>query len=107
MDVAPHHPSLVFDPIEVSDTTSRICLSNDSEKSVVLACIGVHVGQNITEYVIVQVGCTGKTIIDMVTSSPIGLLKSNLVNQSTGLFISSVLHNTKLICCFQASIKLL
>ena len=53
--------------------------------SFILACIGVDVGQNITEYVVVQVGCTGKTIIDFVTSTPVGMTKSAIQNPSTGL----------------------
>jgi hypothetical protein len=34
--------------------------------------------------VIAQVGCTGKTITEFTTSSPIGLIKSSIINPSTG-----------------------
>ena len=64
------------------------------------ACIGVDVGQNITEYVIVQVGCPGKTIIDFVSSTPIGMTKSGIQNPSTGLFIASTTQTHNSICHF-------
>ena len=49
-----------------------------------VACIGVPIGATITEYVIAEVGCTGKTIIEFVTNSPIGMTKSIIQNPSTG-----------------------
>ncbi|CAM4803939.1 unnamed protein product [Rotaria magnacalcarata] len=39
------------------------------------AYIGTPIGTNVTEYVIAQVGCTGKTIIDFTSSSPVGMTK--------------------------------
>lgn len=49
-----------------------------------LACIGVDIGASIVEYVIAQVGCSGKTITDFTTTSPVGLTKSAIQNPSTG-----------------------
>jgi hypothetical protein len=48
------------------------------------ACIGIDIGANVTEFVIAQVGCTGKSIIDFVTSTPVGMTKSVIQNPSTG-----------------------
>ncbi|UJR16955.1 hypothetical protein I4U23_003853 [Adineta vaga] len=50
------------------------------------ACIGVMPGDNITEYVIVQVYCPGKSIVDFVSSVPIGMTKSAILNPSTGIY---------------------
>lgn len=49
-----------------------------------LACIGIQPGVLVTEKVIAQVGCLGKSIIEFVTSSPIGMTKSVIQNPSTG-----------------------
>lgn len=49
----------------------------------VLFCSG-----NLTnETVIAQIGCVGKTIVEFTTSSPIGLIKSAIMNPSTGTII--------------------
>ncbi|CAF1317920.1 unnamed protein product [Rotaria sp. Silwood1] len=50
------------------------------------ACIGTPIGSNVTEYVIAQVYCPGKTITDFVTSSPVGLRKSTIQNPSSGIY---------------------
>ncbi|CAF2851074.1 unnamed protein product [Rotaria sp. Silwood2] len=50
------------------------------------ACIGTPIGSNVTEYVIAQIGCTGKTIIDFTSSSPVGMTKSTIQNPSTGIY---------------------
>ncbi|CAF1288614.1 unnamed protein product [Adineta ricciae] len=50
------------------------------------ACIGVLVGDNVTELVIIQVYCTGKSIIDYVSSVPVGMTKSAIQNPSTGIY---------------------
>lgn len=44
-----------------------------------------HLGILTNETVIAQVGCPGKTISEFTTSSPIGLIKTNIINPSTGL----------------------
>ena len=49
-----------------------------------IACIGTPNAANVTEYVIAEVGCVGKTIIDFVSNSPVGLRKSTIQNPSTG-----------------------
>ena len=36
------------------------------------------------ETVMAQVGCTGKAIVEFITTSPIGLVKSAIINPSTG-----------------------
>ena len=50
---------------------SRCSSPVDSERDlrVFLACIGTPIGSNVTEYVIAEVGCSGKTIIDFVSNS--------------------------------------
>ncbi|UJR07378.1 hypothetical protein I4U23_011664 [Adineta vaga] len=50
------------------------------------ACIGVLVGANVTEYVTIQVYCPGKSIIDYVSSVPVGMTKSAILNPSTGIY---------------------
>ncbi|CAF0857108.1 unnamed protein product [Adineta ricciae] len=50
------------------------------------ACIGTPIGSNVTEYVIVQVYCAGKTIIDFITSTPVGMTKSTILNPSPGIY---------------------
>jgi hypothetical protein len=57
-----------------------------------LACIGTPIGSNVTEYVVVQVYCPGKTIIDFITSSPIGLIKSTIQNPSSGMLLFCPFH---------------
>jgi hypothetical protein len=39
---------------------------------------------NVTEYVIAQVNCSGKTIVDFVTSAPVSMKKSATTNTSPG-----------------------
>ena len=56
----------------------NLSFSND------LACIGVDVGQNITEYVIAEIGCAGKIVKDFTSSTPVGMIKSTIQNPSTG-----------------------
>ncbi|CAF3566661.1 unnamed protein product [Rotaria sp. Silwood1] len=50
------------------------------------ACVGTPIGSNVTEYVTVQVYCSGKTITDFVTSSPVGLTKSSIQNPTSGIY---------------------
>ncbi|CAF1012841.1 unnamed protein product [Rotaria sordida] len=50
------------------------------------ACIGVPYDVQLTETVIVQTYCTGQTIVDFVTSSPIGMTHSAITNPSSGLW---------------------
>ncbi|UJR08422.1 hypothetical protein I4U23_012692 [Adineta vaga] len=50
------------------------------------ACIGTPIGSNVTEYVIVQVYCPGKAIVDFVSSSPVGMTKSAILNPSPGVY---------------------
>ncbi|CAF4693046.1 unnamed protein product [Rotaria sp. Silwood2] len=52
------------------------------------ACVGISIGLNVTEYVIVQVYCSGKSIVDFITSSPVGLTKSGIQNPSSGMSLS-------------------
>ncbi|CAF3379894.1 unnamed protein product [Rotaria socialis] len=40
------------------------------------ACIGTPIGSTVNELVIVQVYCSGTSIVDFITSSPVGLTKS-------------------------------
>jgi hypothetical protein len=51
-------------------------------------------GNQTNETVIAQVGCTGKTITEFTTSSPIGLIKSSITNPSTGrnIYFSFLSH---------------
>lgn len=50
------------------------------------ACIGTPIGSNVTEYVIAEVYCSGKTIIDFVTSSPVGMKKTSIINLGSNLY---------------------
>ncbi|CAF5007080.1 unnamed protein product, partial [Rotaria sp. Silwood1] len=50
------------------------------------ACIGVPIGVQLSETVIVQTYCTGQNIVDFVTSSPIGMTHSAISNPSTNLW---------------------
>ena len=63
----------------------------------------MDVGQNITEFVVVQVGCPGKTIIDFITSTPVGMTKSAIQNPSTGKSLRRALVSIASISRFQAS----
>jgi hypothetical protein len=48
-------------------------------------------GVQLTETVIVQVYCTGDSIVDFVTSSPIGMTHSAISNPSPGKYFASFL----------------
>ncbi|CAM4758674.1 unnamed protein product [Rotaria magnacalcarata] len=50
------------------------------------ACIGVPINVQLNETIIVQTYCTGQTIVDFVTSSPIGMVHSAISNPSSGLW---------------------
>ncbi|CAF1082691.1 unnamed protein product, partial [Adineta ricciae] len=50
------------------------------------ACIGIPIGVQLNETVIVQTYCPGQTIVDFVTSSPIGMTHSAISNPSTNLW---------------------
>ena len=63
----------------MSDKVAHPCVS--------IACVGVMPGDNISDTVIVQIGCTGKTIVDFVSSVPIGMMKGSIQNPSTGIFV--------------------
>ena len=47
----------------------------------------VPLGVLVNETVIAQVGCSGKTIDDFTTSSPVGMTKTSIANPSTGMEI--------------------
>ena len=61
------------------------------------ACIGTPIGSNVTEFVIAQVGCSGKSIIDFTTTSPVGLRKTAIQNPSTGIYIFTFQYASDLI----------
>ncbi|UJR17455.1 hypothetical protein I4U23_004350 [Adineta vaga] len=50
------------------------------------ACIGVMPNDNITERVIVQVNCPGKSIVDFISTVPRGVTKSGILNPSVGVY---------------------
>ncbi|UJR38695.1 hypothetical protein I4U23_031361 [Adineta vaga] len=50
------------------------------------ACIGVPIGVQLNETIIVQTYCPGQTIVDLVTSSPIGMTHSAIRNPSTNIW---------------------
>ncbi|CAF1517940.1 unnamed protein product, partial [Adineta ricciae] len=50
------------------------------------ACIGTPIGSNVTEYVVVQTYCPGQTIVNFVSSSPIGMKKSAILNPSPNIY---------------------
>ncbi|UJR14644.1 hypothetical protein I4U23_001637 [Adineta vaga] len=50
------------------------------------ACIGTPIGSNVTEYIIVQVYCPGQSIVDFISSSPVGLKKSAILHPSTYIY---------------------
>ncbi|CAF1122378.1 unnamed protein product [Adineta steineri] len=54
------------------------------------ACIGVPVGVPLTETIEIQTYCPGQTIVDLVTSSPIGMTHSAISNPSPGLWIMTL-----------------
>ncbi|CAF0722780.1 unnamed protein product [Adineta steineri] len=54
------------------------------------ACIGVPVGVQLNETVIAQTYCPGQTIVDFVTTSPIGMTHSSISNPSSDIWIMTV-----------------
>ncbi|CAF1575567.1 unnamed protein product, partial [Adineta steineri] len=54
------------------------------------ACIGVPVGVQLNETIEVQTYCPGQTIVNFVTSSPIGMTHSVISNPSPGLWIMTL-----------------
>ncbi|CAF0745459.1 unnamed protein product [Adineta ricciae] len=50
------------------------------------ACIGVPVGVQFNETIIVQTYCPGQNIVDFVTSSPLGVMHSPISNSSTNIW---------------------
>ncbi|CAF4144587.1 unnamed protein product, partial [Adineta steineri] len=50
------------------------------------ACIGLPYGVQLNETVIAQTYCPGQTIVDFVTTSPIGMTHSAIRNPSSGLW---------------------
>ncbi|CAF1669263.1 unnamed protein product, partial [Adineta ricciae] len=50
------------------------------------ACIGVMPNDNVTERVVVQVNCPGKSIVDFISTVPRGITKSSILNPSTGQY---------------------
>lgn len=74
--------------------------SSNDDYFVFAACIGTLVGSNVTEYVIVQIGCSGKTIVDFTTNTPVGMTKSAIQNPSTGLLIQYIFYCLTLLDIF-------
>ncbi|CAF0814037.1 unnamed protein product [Adineta steineri] len=54
------------------------------------ACIGVPYGVQLTETIEIQTYCPGQTIVDLVTSSPIGMTHSAISNPSPNLWIMTL-----------------
>ncbi|UJR19911.1 hypothetical protein I4U23_023043 [Adineta vaga] len=50
------------------------------------ACIGVMPYDNITEYVTIEVYCPGKSIVEYVSSVPVGMRKSAILNPSPNIY---------------------
>ncbi|CAF1525491.1 unnamed protein product [Adineta ricciae] len=50
------------------------------------ACIGVMPGDNVTLRVVVEVYCTGKSIVDFISTVPRGVTKSGISNPTTGQY---------------------
>ncbi|CAF4357299.1 unnamed protein product, partial [Adineta steineri] len=50
------------------------------------ACIGTPIGSNVTQYIIVQVYCSGHNIIDLVSSVPTGMTKSGIIPSSPNVY---------------------
>ena len=42
---------------------------------------------SLNETIIAQVGCAGKTIIELLTSSPLGMVKTNVTSMSSGSIV--------------------
>ncbi|CAF0986798.1 unnamed protein product [Adineta steineri] len=54
------------------------------------ACIGVPIGVQLNETVQVQTYCPGQTIVNFVTSSPVGMTHSAISNPSSGLWVMTL-----------------
>ncbi|CAF1566992.1 unnamed protein product, partial [Adineta steineri] len=54
------------------------------------ACIGVPYGVALTETIEIQTYCPGQTIVDLVTSSPVGMTHSTISNPSPNLWIMTL-----------------
>ncbi|UJR16672.1 hypothetical protein I4U23_003572 [Adineta vaga] len=50
------------------------------------ARVGIPIGFNVTEHVFIQIFCSNKTIIDLITSIPIGMTKSAILNSSSNIY---------------------
>ncbi|CAF4199332.1 unnamed protein product [Rotaria sordida] len=76
--------------VQMADTDATDILacrwSNSLTSTNYNPCIGVPYDVQLTETVIVQTYCTGQTIVDFVTSSPIGMTHSAITNPSSGLW---------------------
>ncbi|UJR07234.1 hypothetical protein I4U23_011522 [Adineta vaga] len=51
------------------------------------ACIGVMPGTSITLHVVVDVYCSGKSIVDFISTVPRGVTKSSITSPTTGQYI--------------------
>ncbi|UJR18699.1 hypothetical protein I4U23_005606 [Adineta vaga] len=63
-------------------STPPVIINNQQNQT----CIGIAPGDNITEIVVAQVICPGKSIVKFISSTPIGMKKSNIQNPSTGIY---------------------
>ena len=77
-----HRLSLVNGQTEVN-LVCNIELSIISSHGLFSDGIGVMPGDNVTEIVITQVYCPGTSIVDTVSSVPVGMTKSSILNPST------------------------
>ncbi|UJR14633.1 hypothetical protein I4U23_001627 [Adineta vaga] len=69
-------------PAPTGCTTSPVIIGNRPNR----ACIGTPIGSNVTEYVIVQTFCPGQTIVNFVSSAPVGMTKSAILNPSANIY---------------------
>ncbi|UJR11342.1 hypothetical protein I4U23_015523 [Adineta vaga] len=63
-------------------STPPVIIGNRRNK----ARVAVMSGVNITETVVAKVMCSGKTIVNFISSLPIGMIKSNIQNRSTDIY---------------------
>ncbi|CAF1282274.1 unnamed protein product, partial [Adineta steineri] len=54
------------------------------------ACIGVPVGVQLNETIVIETYCPGQTIVDLVTSSPIGMTHSAISNPSSNMWVMTL-----------------
>ncbi|CAF1102277.1 unnamed protein product [Adineta steineri] len=54
------------------------------------ACIGVPIGVQLTETITIETYCPGQTIVDLVTSSPIGMTHSAISNPSPDMWVMTL-----------------